>query len=42
VIADAAELGGSFIPGVGALIGAASIANDIFGSEEYQACREGK
>jgi hypothetical protein len=28
--------------GYGAVIGAASIANDIFGSEEYQACREGK
>jgi hypothetical protein len=42
VIADIAKEGTSFIPVVGGLVGAFSVYNDIYGSEEYTACRNGK
>jgi hypothetical protein len=42
VIADLAKEGSTFIPVVGGIVAAASVANDIFGSEEYKACRKGQ
>jgi hypothetical protein len=42
VIADIAKEGTSFIPVVGGLVGAFSVYNDIYGSEEYKDCRNGK
>ena len=42
VIADIAKEGTTFIPVVGALVGGFSVYNDIYGSDEYTACRKEK
>ena len=41
-VADVAKEGTTFIPVVGTIVGAISVANDIYGSEEYIKCRAGK